>query len=430
MLNNIDDELKATETKLQIETNLKEEFARQNRELQLQVIKQVNQENGNEIKDLKDQIDIKDGKIRELEQTIDKKTNKTQEKINDSLLREARLRSDNVYLQGEYVRIKEEKSKSEQENHNLKTDIGKLRGERVRFQMKAKEDLDTLKSFSQKVGNILDKSSRDDKEITDLNKNLDQTKITIDDLKKDIQTKEDQIKDQLRKIQNKDDALRTSDQLRKDLNKKLSDQGEEIRNLKENIRLLHEAKEITNDVIPTEQTRDRENQDRIKKGGFDICFYYLKGKCKKSGECIYPHPTLCFRSICDESCWKVHFKDLDTEDERWVKRGAVPYKYNLESRKRTGLCRFAQLGQCRFGNECKFKHPTPEYQQPLRRPNMPETTASPMRPETNDVIMRPGSPTDDLTRCKKNTEEIQQLVLQLGQKIEDNKKYIGELEKN
>ena len=63
-------------------------------------------------------------------------------------------------------------------------------------------------------------------------------------------------------------------------------------------------------------------------------------------------------------------KDLDMKDERWEKRGAVPYKLEVPSRAgRIELCKFYERGGCSRGNKCNFRH-SDEQQKQIRRPNL------------------------------------------------------------
>ena len=225
-----------------------------------------------------------------------------------------------------------------------------------------------------------------------------------------------------------EEALIINDNARRTLEGMVRDREREIKRLQEkekNLEKLYKEEKEKNDkeIQEEKNKKNDERKEKIKKGGYEICWFYLKERCLKFDRCKYIHPPICYGTRCAEDCWMVHIKELDMEDERWAKRGAVPFKLEVPSRAgRKEICKFFERGDCTRGDKCHFRHVN-EQQKQLRRPNLISKDLENIKEirqqkdsEKNENLKK--TEKEVLKRTTESTEDLQKLLDEMDSFLE------------
>ena len=456
MMESLGKEIKEATEKLQTEIAMKEEKARIARELRMELIR--NNSSGDERSALraenlalKEQIEIKSNKIQELEEELNLRTNQLQEetmkhqtemgemkswvtdlqsvakdmegrtkeleqeltnktttneeKITGMMVKENRLRSDIADLNTKCNNLEKEKKTMGEERAKMSEERGKLTKE-------VKEERELTHRLSAKLRDLLDKSNRNQQDLTRMSQELDTRKKRIEIMENSLSQK--------------DQALKGSNDTRRRLEERIKEKSDEIRRLEEkekrmrSFKGIREIEEIPENSMQEEHIKEKAEREKIKRGGFFVCLYHIEDRCMKLGDCIFPHPPLCAKKDCEDTCWKVHLKDLNTKEERNRKFGAVPYK--MEGRQNE-ICRYD--GNCWRGDRCTFRHTKKQYPQPLRRPRMEPQAQEEIRAGTSGTRERTGKNQEEvglreMGNSRRSNEEIEKLLKEVDNHM-DNK---------
>ena len=336
-----------------------------------------------------------EGRTKELEQELTNKTTTNEEKITGMMVKENRLRSDIADLNTKCNNLEKEKKTLGEERAKMSEERGKLTKE-------VKEERELTHRLSAKLRDLLDKSNRNQQDWSRMSQELDTRKKRIEIMENSLSQK--------------DQALKSSDDTRRRLEERIKEKSEEIRRLEEkekrmrSFKGIREIEEIPENSTQEKHIKEKEEREKIKRGGFFVCLYHIEDRCMKLGDCIFPHPPLCAKEDCEETCWKVHLKDLNTKDERNRKFGAVPYK--MEGRQNE-ICRYD--GNCWRGDRCTFRHTKKQYPQPLRRPRMEPQAREEIRAGTSGARERTGKNQEEVglgerRNSRRSNEEIEKLI--------------------
>ena len=454
LIKGLDKELKETEQKLQIEVHTKEEKARELREIKMKIIKNKEDNEGNdknekvilekqlEVKDKKiaeiqeqlnaiqiqnelyiekyseayKRIEDKDKKIKDLEKEISENNKATQSKESHSNWNISRLSAENLTISEKNRELEKEKEQIENEKIKLKNEKEELIKEKSALAIGIEKERELTKKIAEKIRTIKIKRDEDENNLLTYQEN---EKEQIKELEK--------MKAHLGHLE---ETMMINDNARRRLENMLKERETEIEKLREREKKMTkfykgERQMEDNDIIPKDSTQEKhliekEQREKIKKGGYEVCYYYLKGRCYKLGDCKYIHPPTCKETNCSEECWKVHYSDLEIEDERWIKRGAVPYKLEIPSRAGwRPTCRFfTTVGGCSKGDKCSFRHIN---EQPLRRPNLnttkdieSERDLRKQKDKENDENIKKAE-NEQKKMTRKSTEDLQTLLNELNE---------------
>ena len=294
--------------------------------------------------------------------------------------------------------LKIEKEQIESENKKLKTERDEMSQKKSELTKGIEKERELTGKLKEKAKEIMIQKAKDMKEME-----------TLEDNKKYL---EQEIEKMITKMGTQEETLQISTKARLMLEDMVREREREIKRLKEKEqyieKLYKEEKEKNNKEKQIENDKkEKEGKEIIRKGGYEICYFYLKERCLKLDRCKYIHPPICRGASCQEECWMVHKKDLEIDNEIYAKRGAVPYK--MEGLGRTGRkdrCKFYDRGECWKGDKCQFRHIIEQQDQPLRRPNIDVTKQKEI--EKNGNLKK--SENEEEKRSKESTEDLQKIL--------------------